>query len=170
MDNFARCIAFTLDFEGGYSNNPADPGNWTGGAVGRGELRGTKFGISAAAYPALDIAALTQPEAEALYRADFYIPLEGDALPPAIAMVAFDAAVNAGPRRAVVWLQQACDLLADGVLGPETLRALTTGDAQATAREALVRRLAAQAGAPGWSNFGLGWTRRVLALCQAIVT
>ena len=60
MDNFERCFAFTLGAEGGYSNNPADPGNWTGGAVGNGELRGTNFGISASAYPQLDIANLTQ--------------------------------------------------------------------------------------------------------------
>jgi lysozyme family protein len=49
MDNFPRCFAFTLGAEGGYSNNAADPGNWTGSAIGSGELRGTKYGISAAA-------------------------------------------------------------------------------------------------------------------------
>ena len=59
MDNFARCLAFTLRSEGGFTDNRADPGNWTGGQVGAGELRGTNFGISAAAYPQLDIANLT---------------------------------------------------------------------------------------------------------------
>src|SRR5271165_4946617 len=101
MDNFARCFAFTLGVEGGYTDNPADPGNWSGGAVGHGELRGTKYGISAAAYPALDISKLSEAEAQEIYRSDFYAPLHGDELALPVAMVAFDAAVNAGLRRSV---------------------------------------------------------------------
>ena len=169
MDNFARCFAFTLGAEGGYTDNPADPGNWTGGAAGHGELRGTKYGISAAAYPALDIANLTEDEAQAIYRRDFYAPLQGDALRLPVAMVAFDAAVNAGLRRSVCWLQQAVGLLADGVLGPKTLAALNNMDALALAREALARRLEFYAGTSGWANFGLGWTRRVIALAGEIL-
>jgi len=164
MDNFARCFGFTLGAEGGYTDNPADPGNWTGGAVGHGELRGTKFGISAAAYPALDIANLSEAEAQAIYRRDFYATLQGDDLPLPVAMVAFDAAVNAGMRRSVCWLQEAMGLPADGVLGPKTLAALNNMDALALAREALARRLDFYSRAPGWANFGLGWTRRVIAL------
>jgi hypothetical protein len=37
--------------EGGLSMDERDPGNWTGGAIGKGELRGTKYGISAQTYP-----------------------------------------------------------------------------------------------------------------------
>ena len=55
MDNFARCFAFTLAAEGPFTKLASDPGNWTGGAVGHGALHGTKYGISAAAYPGLDI-------------------------------------------------------------------------------------------------------------------
>jgi lysozyme family protein len=80
MDNFANCFAFTLGAEGGYSNNPGDPGNWTGGAVGHGEVRGTKYGISASAYPALDIANLTEAQAEEIYRRDYWASLHGDEL------------------------------------------------------------------------------------------
>ena len=110
MDNFARCFAFTLGAEGGYTDDSADPGNWTGGEVGHGLLRGTKLGISAAAYPQLDIANLTEAMAEEIYRRDFWAPLQGDALPLPVALVAFDAAVNAGRRRAITWLQQAAGL------------------------------------------------------------
>jgi len=169
MDNFARCFAFTLGAEGGYTDNPADPGNWTGGAVGHGELRGTKFGISAAAYPALDIANLSEAEAQAIYRRDFYAPLHGDVLPLPVAMVAFDAAVNAGMRRSVCWLQEAMGLPADGVLGPKTLAVLSNTNMLALAREALVRRLDFYSRAPGWANFGQGWTRRVIALAGEIL-
>jgi lysozyme family protein len=168
MDNFARCFAFTLAAEAGFTNTPGDPGNWTGGAVGQGELRGTKFGISAGSYPNLDIANLTEAQAEEIYRRDFYAKLQGDAMKPPVAMVAFDGAVNAGMRRAVMWLQQAAGLAPDGVLGPRTLAALNTGDPLALAREALARRLEFYTQIPGWAQFGLGWTRRVIALAAAL--
>jgi lysozyme family protein len=168
MDNFARCFAFTLGAEGGYSNNPADPGNWTGGAVGNGELRGTKFGVSASAYPQLDIANLTEEQAEEIYRRDYWAPLQGDSLPLPIALVVFDAAVNAGPKRAVFWLQQATGVPADGVLGPDTLAALNAGDPLALAREALVRRLDFSTHLSSWASFGLGWSRRIISLAGEI--
>lgn len=168
MDNFARCTAFTLQAEGGYSDNPADPGNWTGGAVGNGELRGTKYGISASAYPGLDIANLTESQAQNIYRQAYWTPLQGDQLPPPVALVAFDAAVNAGPRRAVSWLQLAAGVISDGVLGPATLAAITRADPQMLAREALSRRLEFSTHLAGWASFGLGWSRRIVALAGEI--
>ncbi len=168
MDDFARCLAFTLRAEGGFTNNPADPGNWTGGHVGAGELRGTNFGISAAAYPTIDIAGLSAAAAGEIYRRDYWAPLQGDALPLPVALAAFDAAVNAGLRRSVLWLQQAVGVSADGVLGAQTLAAIKAADALALAREALARRIDFYAGLPGWAEFGLGWTRRVIALAGEI--
>ena len=168
MDNFARCLAFTLRSEGGFTNNRADPGNWTGGQVGAGELRGTNFGISAAAYPQLDIANLTVAVAGEIYRRDYWTPLQGDALPLPVALAAFDAAVNAGLRRSVLWLQQAAGVPADGVLGAQTLAAIKAANALALAREALTRRMDFYASLPGWTSFGLGWSRRVIALAGEI--
>jgi lysozyme family protein len=168
MNNFERCFAFTLGAEGGYSNNAADPGNWTGGAVGNGELRGTKFGISAAAYPQLDIPNLTQEQAEDIYRRDYWAALQGDSLALPVALVAFDAAVNAGAKRSVTWLQQAAGVAADGVLGQATLAALNAGDPVALAREALVRRLEFSTHLSTWASFGLGWSRRIISLAGQI--
>jgi lysozyme family protein len=168
MDNFSKCVAFTLAQEGGYSGNAADPGNWTGGVVGNGSLRGTKFGISAAAYPSLDIVNLTEPDAETIYRRDYWSAVAGDEFPYAIAVVAFDAAVNAGPRRSISWLQVAVGVEADGVLGQVTRDALKAADPLAVSREALVRRIDFSSRLPTWSQFGLGWTRRVIALASII--
>jgi lysozyme family protein len=170
MDNFQQCFAFTLGAEGGYSNDAADPGNWTGGTIGSGELRGTKYGISAAAYPQLDIQNLTEDAAEAIYHRDYWAVLQGDALPLPVALVAFDAAVNAGPRRAIIWLQQAAGCNADGVLGPATLTAISSADSLVIARDALARRLDFSARLPAWQNFGLGWARRIIALAGQIST
>lgn len=168
MDNFSRCLAFTLGAEGGFTDNAADPGNWTGGKIGAGELRGTKFGICAASYPEADIANLTEVEAEAIYRRDFWAKLQGDALAAPVAMVAFDAAVNAGLYRAVLWLQQAAGQVPDGAMGPATLAALAAGDPLALSREALARRLDYSSRLPGWANFSLGWSRRMIALAGAL--
>ncbi len=170
MDNFARCLAFTLRAEGGFTDNQADPGNWTGGKIGAGVLRGTNFGISAAAYPQLDIANLTEAAAGEIYRRDYWAPLQGGALALPVALVAFDAAVNAGLRRAILWLQQAAGVSADGVFGAETLAAIKAANALALAREALTRRIDFYARLPGWADFGLGWSRRVIALAGEIST
>ena len=64
ISNFIPSVNFTLSQEGGYQDNPADPGNWTGGKVGHGVMKGTKYGISAESYPHLDIKNLTVVEAE----------------------------------------------------------------------------------------------------------
>lgn len=169
MDNFDRCFAFTVAAEGGFSVNAADPGNWTGGAVGHGALRGTKYGISAAAYPALNIADLSEDAAKQIYRQDYWTTIAGDALPYIVALVAFDAAVNAGCQRAVTWLQQAMNAPADGVLGPQSLAALADGNAGTIASEALARRIDFSARLPTWPVFGLGWSRRFVKLAGELV-
>lgn len=164
MDNFEKCFAFTLGAEGGFTKLSSDPGNWTGGIVGCGELRGTKYGISAAAYPALDIENLTEDDAEKIYRRDYYEKIGGDVLSLPTVLVLFDGAVNAGVRRAVIWLQQALGLPADGVLGAKTLEAGKAAEATELAREMLARRIEYYARLPNWPAFGLGWSRRVIAL------
>jgi lysozyme family protein len=167
-DKFSACFAFTVGVEGGFTDDPNDPGNWTGRNVGCGELRGTKYGISAAIYPTLDIVNLTQDAAESIYRRDYWAPLQGDALPLPVAMVGFDTAVNAGVKRSIILLQQAAGQAQDGVLGAETMAALNAGDPMVLAREALVRRLNYYVSLPSWPTFGLGWARRIIALAGAI--
>lgn len=169
MDNFARCFSFTLGAEGGFTKTASDPGNWTGGAVGHGELRGTKYGISAAAYPGLDIANLSEQDAENIYRHDYYDKLFCDELELPLALVLFDGAVNAGVRRAVIWLQQAANLPVDGIFGATSLEAAKTAAGLALAREMLARRIDFYAKLPSWQDFGLGWSRRVIALAEEIM-
>ena len=57
---FERAVTRLLGDEGGYVDNPADPG---------GE---TKFGITKREYPQVDIAALTRAEAIAIYYCDWW--------------------------------------------------------------------------------------------------
>jgi lysozyme family protein len=168
QDAFTRAFGVVVGHEGGFDRTEADPGNWTGGAVGQGELRGTKFGISAKAYPTLDIGALTLDDACAIYRRDYWDRVHGDELPPPLALLVFDAAVNNGVARAAMWLQESVGAKPDGQIGPATLAALAAA-AQAQGGAALcgefqARRLTFMAALPTWRSFGAGWARRLCAL------
>ena len=160
LDAFARL----LPFEGGFSDDPADPGNWTGGAVGVGVLRGTKYGISAASYPTLDIAGLTPGAATALYRAGYWDKIAGDALPGPIAAELFDCAVNQGVGFAARTLQAALHVAVDGVIGPQTVAAAARAgnDPLPVVVEIAARRAVRYAGSGGFSRFGYGWMRRLM--------
>jgi len=169
MSNFDRMFDIVVGHEGGFTSNPADPGNWTGGAVGSGVCRGTRFGISAAAYPDLDVANLTIDTAKELYQRDYWQRFAGDHLPPALALMAFDASVNNGTGRAIRWLQQLVNVSQDGIVGEATLHAID----QAATRpdgianlcvEFLALRLLFMASLPTWKTFGLGWARRLCRL------
>ncbi len=132
-DAFAAALAIVLAHEGGYQAMPDDPGNWTGGKIGAGELKGTKFGLSAAAYPTLDIAALTEADAAAIYRRDWWDRFGFGRLPTPLATKLFDAAVNIGIESAVRAMQRALRaagassgsvrIVEDGKLGPATIAA-----------------------------------------------
>jgi len=109
--NFQTAVRWVIDVAEGGSRLITDQGGVT------------KFGISQRAYPDLDIEHLTRAQAEALYRRDYWDVIQGDSLPPALAFVVFDAAVNMGPREAVRILQARLRVHEDGVMGPETISA-----------------------------------------------
>ena len=164
-----RICAITIGHEGDTLDmTHGDPGNWTGGAVGTGQLRGSKFGVSAAAYPDTDIGKLTRVDADAIYRTDYFVPIQGDKLPAPLALLAFDAAVNNGVERSAKWLQAAAGAAQDGVIGPETLAAIAavvaTRGGAAVCAEMLAARMDFMARLPTWKLFGGGWSRRLAML------
>jgi lysozyme family protein len=107
--------------EDGYQDNPNDRGNWTSGVIGIGELKGTKYGISAMSYPYLDIKNLTLEQAKEIYRRDFWGRFAALKLADGIQFMLFDAAVNHGPGNAVRMLQRAAYVIDDGHIGPVTM-------------------------------------------------
>lgn len=82
--------------EGGLSMDPKDKGNWTGGEVGKGTLKGSNHGISAARYPDEDIANLTMDRVKFLYQRDYWQPHKLDTVEWGKALIIFDSAVNGG--------------------------------------------------------------------------
>lgn len=152
-----------------------DRGNWTGGEVGKGELRGSRFGVSARSYPTVDIAGLTRAAAAAIFDRDYFGPLRCADMPAPIALITADAGWNSGVPRAAAWLQRAVGATPDGVIGPRTLAALDARLARdgvaAMASECLAWRLAHMTSNPVlWGEFGAagsapkGWSRRLFAL------
>jgi lysozyme family protein len=116
--------AFTIlvnpQHEGGYVNDPKDPG---------GE---TKYGISKRAFPGEDIANLTLDRAKQLYALNYWGPAGCDAVPNSIKYELFDFAVNTSApghcTTAIKALQRAAGCTDDGVLGPNTLQKVQSGD------------------------------------------
>lgn len=121
---FDTAVRLTLENEGGFQCDHADKGNWTGGEVGKGELRGTNMGISAAAYPGLDIKNLTRSRAIEIYRTDVWYRYRLFEIPGAVLPIkVFDMAVLIGPGTAIKLLQRVLGCTEDGVIGPNTVTA-----------------------------------------------
>lgn len=164
MPAFETCLAHLLMQEGGYVNNPRDPG-------GR-----TNLGVTQRVWeeytgkPATEaiMRALTPAKVAPLYRANYWNPLRCDDLPVALAMCVFDFAVNAGVSRSARYLQKMVGASVDGVMGPATVRAVqayihVNGLAGAVRAFQQSRRdYYHQLGT--FDTFGRGWLRRVDAV------
>jgi lysozyme family protein len=130
--SFDAAFAFVVGEEGGYVNNPADPG---------GE---TKYGISHKSYPKLDIANLTLDQAKKIYKRDYWDPLNLDQRQDGAALCLFDCAVNMGLAAAHELFDKVATSSQPFVVAFQAERAL---------RYAALKTFA---------TFGRGWMRRLL--------
>lgn len=163
----AGAITFEVAFErligheGKFTAGRSDRGNWTSGKVGVGELKGTKYGISAMSYPHLDIKAITLDQARDIYRRDFWERSGADEYDGAIGYQVFDAAVNHGIENSVRFLQRATGTADDGFIGPVTQAAIKV----MTVTDVLMRfnaaRLRFYTKLSTWPDYGRGWANRV---------
>lgn len=149
MSYYDECFVRLMGNEGGYSNNPKDPG---------GE---TNWGISKRSYPELDIKNLTQDAAKAIYKRDFWDKCRCDDLSPELAFALFDCAVNSGCERAVTLLQKTLGVAEDGSFGRVTMRRVNDEDASVLTAKYLGRRLQFMTSLRPWDTFSKGWARRI---------
>jgi lysozyme family protein len=166
-DAFDLCIPFVLKEEGGYCCLDGDPG----GATCRGVTMATLAAWRGCAVTAKDVEHLTEDEATRIYRARYWKPVRGDELPPAVALVMLDSAVNSGPAQAIRWLQAAVGMSGaaiDGQLGPKTLAAVRSLDPQLVAHELCRLRLSMLRSLKTWSLFKGGWSSRIARLRTAV--
>lgn len=150
-----------IGHEAGYSEDPNDPGNWTGGRVGVGVLKGTKFGIAANSYPDLDIKNLSLDQAKAIYRRDYWDKMGAGELAPAIVFQLFDMAVNSGHVRARMALQRAVEVADDGVFGPITFSAVKARSVSDVLMLFNAERLDFMRRLSNWKYHGSGWAGRI---------
>ena len=160
--SFARAIAFVLAHEGEWSDHPNDRG------------ARTRWGLSSAAHPDLDLDTLTREQAVEIYRREYWTPIQGERLPPDLGLVLLDHAVHAGVAAAVRTLQHNLGVRVDGCLGPQTLGALaqrrrsSLPDLARACLHQRARDLVHQGTTVSQRAFLLGWVRRLIDLALAI--
>lgn len=163
--NFDQAFDRLLGHEGGYSNNPADPG---------GE---TMWGVTARVARANGYAGrmrdLPRSTAMAIYRKLYWDTVKADQLPAAVRFDVFDGAVNSGVGQSMRWLQRAAGMPereVDGVAGPRTIAAVLAAGPGLVATRYNGLRLEFMAGLGTWPTFGRGWARRIAANLQGAAT
>lgn len=161
---FARALEHVLAMEGGYTEDPYDPGGPTNLGITLGEFaRHRGQPLDAATFDTLRSALrhITRAEAAGIYRADYWEAAACPSLPAPLAAFHFDAAVNQGVAGAARMLQRSLGVEIDGVLGPDTLAAARAAPMpDALARYAEARRAHYRSLSTFW-RFGRGWLSRV---------
>jgi lysozyme family protein len=150
------------DVEGAFSDDPKDPGNWTGGAVGVGELKGSKYGVSAKSYPDMDIRNVTLDTAKHIAFHDYWLPAHCGEVPGPIGFCMMDSAYNQGTGMAVIFLQRALGVLVDGKVGPITKEAARLMGAEKLISYFQAERNLHYVQLKNWPDSKRGWSRRLI--------
>jgi len=172
MVNNRYSKAFNLSFEnvigveGGYTQDPEDTGNWTGGRKGVGKLNGTKYGVSAASYPSLDINSITLDDAKAIYHRDYWQVISGDDFSFPVSNALFDCAVNSGCASAAKLLQKVLNVSSDGKIGKQTIAAAQDKDQTELLIDFLTARAVFYARLAKFELYGKGWMKRLFIVHQ----
>ena len=170
---FDAALAHVLAFEGGWSDDPFDPGGATNKGITLADFaREQGIEISAANIGELKsgLRRIADSEVRRIYLERYWRPALCPALPPALALFHFDCAVNQGLGGAARMLQEALGVAIDGEIGPVTLAAAGSADPTGLIeRYADIRRRRYRTLSTFW-RFGRGWLRRLDATAVAAQT
>ncbi len=155
--NFKAALKKVLTHEGGWSDNPKDPG----GATMKGVTLATYREYSKSEKSKDELRNISDQELEDIYRSGYWNKCQCDKLPSGIDYAVFDAAVNSGPRRSVKWLQAAVDADPDGAMGPNTHNKVKAHTPIKVTQDMCDNRLSFLQSLKTWETFGKGWARRV---------
>lgn len=161
---FAAALAHVLEMEGGFTDDPHDPGGPTNKGITLetyAAWRGTPLDADNRARLVAELKAIADDEVARIYRERYWRPSQAGQLPAALAVMHFDAAVNHGVGGAKRMLQQALEVTVDGEIGPETLEAANSGSPAETVSAYAGIRRARYRGLPHFWRFGRGWLARV---------
>jgi len=151
MSAFDDAFTALIGNEGGYSNNPADPG---------GE---TMWGITQRVAQAHGYTGAMQDlpleTAKAIAKAQYWDVYSCDNFDHRIAFQVFDAAYNGG--HPALWLQNAVGVPMDGIIGPVTIAAVNAADPLQVILRFNSYRLSYFTALSTWPTFGRGWANRI---------
>ena len=160
-DNFPASLAHVLASEGGFVDNPHDPGGATDEGVTQHQY---DLWRTAKGLPVRSVQMIGPDEVEAIYRGSYWNAVDGDELPSGVDYCVFDWSVLAGPHRAIEHLQQSVGAAVDGIIGPATLAAVTAADPLRVINGVCAERLAYLQTRPAWPYFARGWSNRVASV------
>jgi len=156
-ENYVTCLEMILHHEGGYVNHPKDPGGETNLGVTKRvyeDFGGTK-----------DMKDLVREDVEPIYKKNYWDRMKCDDVPAGLDLCLFDFGVNAGTGRSAKYLQRMIGTVADGGIGPNTLRALGNYIEEVGTEGAIKnfqsKRQEYYESLSTFETFGRGWTRRV---------
>lgn len=158
--NFARALKLVLAHEGGWADNPADPG----GATMKGVTIATFRRYVKANATKADLRSITDEQIATVYRRHYWDAVAGAELPDGVDYAVFDFAVNSGPARAAKYLQAVLGVVQDGRVGPATLAAARARLGAGIINQLCDDRIAFLQRLPTWKSFGKGWTKRVASV------
>ena len=156
--NFLIAFEKLLKHEGGYSDHSADPGGKTRYGVTEAVAREAGYRGDMRELP-LDLA-------QRIYKDKYWDAMQAEALPVDVRYIVFDGAVNSGVTQSAKWLQRACGVKDDGIVGPATIRAANSLASDGLKRRILGQRLRFMATLPNWPAFGRGWVNRIADLLE----
>src|SRR5690606_23551067 len=161
---FEKALTHVLEMEGGWTDDPHDPGGPTNRGITLAVFAASKgVKLTETNRDALtgELKRLEPASARPIYHERYWLPSRAGDLPSPLALMHFDAAVNHGVGNAARMLQQALGVAVDGEIGPQTLGAARTKPSDAVVeRYAEIRRARYRSLGHFW-RFGRGWLRRV---------
>jgi lysozyme family protein len=159
LTSYDEALKHVLVYEGGYSNNPRDPG----GPTNRGITLATAREFWNPKATAVDVKAMPLGVAADIYQHEYWNALSCSALPAGLDMSVFDYAVNSGVGRAGKVL---CSLVGmpGSRVGPTVLAEVAKRPTNALILSMNTERLSFLRSLPTWHEFGSGWQRRVTAV------
>lgn len=156
--NYAKSLAKVLVHEGGWVNDPVDPGGCTMKGVTQAVYDSWRrsHGQRSQSVKLLDV-----DEVAGIYRLLYWDRIRGDDLPSGVDYAVFDFAVNSGTHRAATFLQTVAGVPSDGVIGGQTLEAVRRIGPTQAINALCDKRLGFLGHLKIFWRFGKGWTRRV---------
>ena len=153
--NYQTCLDLVLKSEGGWVNNPSDPGGETNLGVTK------RVWEEYVGHPVESLKKLTKEDVAPLYEQKYWRPCYGEVLPRGLDLLSFSMGVNAGTGRSVKLLQSSLGCVPDGVIGPKTRELISASNSATLIAKFSETRREYYRSLKTFPIFGKGWLARV---------